>query len=162
MHREVSHTGQLGEAEPPLSLYLLTALLGLLIAADLWPWFVGWLGVSWLPTWPREVFGYRLALVAAVIGGARVLYGSLESLFEGRLGADLALALACIAAILIKEWLVAAEIVFIGMVGEVLESLTYQRTQRALRGLVEITPRRCWLLRGGQEVAVEVRELRPG
>src|SRR5262249_33316222 len=166
MHREISPSERLGHPAAPPSLYLLTALLGALLARDLWRALGGWLwpggSGAWLPVWPREVFRYRFALIAAVLGGSRVLYNSLESLFEGRLGADLALALACIAAILIGEPLVAAEVVFIGMVGEVLESLTFQRTQRALRGLVEITPRRCWLLREDQEVRVLVSELKPG
>src|SRR5205807_1084038 len=147
--------------ESRLSLYLMTALLGLLIGADLWPLFVKWAGWNvW--TWPREVLGYRLALVAAVLGGARTLYGSLESLWEGRLGADLALALAVIAAILVNEPLVAAEVVFIGMLGECLESFTFERTQRAIRHIVEICPRRCWLLRDGQEVRVHTSELKIG
>src|SRR5262245_38595671 len=126
MHREISPSERLGHPEAPLSLYLLTALLGALLTADLWPALAGWLwpggSGAWLPVWPREVFGYRsgFALIAAVLGGSRVLYNSLESLFDGKLGADLALALACIAAILINEPLVAAEVVFIGMVGEVL------------------------------------------
>ena len=160
MHREVSHADPGGPGGPPLSLYLLTALLGALLGADIWPVVAGWLGE--LPSWPREILGYRFALIAAVLGGARVLYGALESLFEGRLGADLALALACIAAILIGEPLVAAEVVFIGMVGEVLESITFERTQRAVRSLLEIAPRRCWLLRDGQEMRFPVSELQPG
>src|SRR5438067_13091099 len=98
MHREVTPADRLGHGEPPLSLYLLTALLGLLIAADLWPVVAGWLwpgdAGAWLPTWPREVLGYRLALAAAVLGGVRVMVSSLEGLVEGRVGADLALALA--------------------------------------------------------------------
>src|SRR5687768_18157498 len=64
-------------------------------------WVTG-LGLD-VPGGSREFLGFRYALIAAVVGGARVLYGSLESLFEGRLGADLALAIACIAAILISE-----------------------------------------------------------
>src|SRR5262245_32896732 len=164
MHREISHAEQAFEQESRLSLYLLTGLLGLLIALDLWPAFANWdlvrsLG---LPKWPREVLGFRIALIAAVIGGARTLYGSLEALFEGRIGADLALAIATIAAILVGEPLVAAEIVFIGMVGECLESFTFERTQRAIRHLVEICPRRCWLLREGQEVRVLTSELKAG
>src|SRR5438093_13364805 len=150
MHREISPSERLGHPEPPVSLYLLTALLGALLAADLWPALADWLWPggtgAWLPVWPREVFGYRLALIAAVLGGSRVLYNSLESLFEGRFGADLALALACIAAILIGEPLVAAEVVFIGLLGEVLENWTFTRSQRAIQGLLEITPQRCWLL----------------
>src|SRR5262245_25007169 len=120
MHREISHADEHFEQESRLSLYLLTALLGLLIALDLWPAFANWEPVrNWgLPKWGREVFGFRIALIAAVLGGARTLYGSLEALFEGRVGADLALAIATVAAILVGEPLVAAEIVFIGMVGE--------------------------------------------
>jgi Cu+-exporting ATPase len=136
-------------------------LLGLIIGLDLWPAFASWAGIDW-PTWPREYYGYRLALVAAVLGGGRVLLTSFEGLLEGRLGADLALALACIAAILIREPLVAAEVVFIGMLGECLEAFTFDRTQRAVRRIVEVFPLRCWLLRDGQEVRVFTRELQAG
>src|SRR5688500_7684165 len=101
MHREISHTDEAFRQESNASLYLLTALLGVLIAADVWPVIAGWLNEwGWeLPTWlswDRYVGRYRIALLAAILGGARTLYGSLESLFEGRLGADLALAIACI------------------------------------------------------------------
>ncbi|MCI0464420.1 MAG: cation-translocating P-type ATPase family protein [Gemmataceae bacterium] len=164
MHREISHTHEAFRQESNLSLYLMTGLLGLLIGLDLWPALAAWLldkGLT-LPSWPREISGYRIVLLAAVLGGARVLYSSLESLFEGRLGADLALAIACVAAILIGEPLVAAEIVFIGMVGECLESFTFERTQRAIRRLVEVFPRRCWVLRDGQEVRVLTREVQVG
>ena len=164
MHREISHVDPALRQESNLSLYLLTGLLGLLIGADLWPQVATWLAAKGLalPTWSPEVLGYRIALIAAVIGGARVLYGSLEGLLEGRIGADLALAIATIAAILINEPLVAAEVVFIGMVGECLESITFERTQRAIRKIVEVCPRRCWLLRDGQEVRVLTSEVQVG
>src|SRR5262249_23795679 len=123
--------------ERNLSLYLLTGLIGLLIAADLWPGLAAWVGIPEWAFWKREFFGqYRFALLAAVLGGARILYGSVESLLEGKLGADLALAIATIAAILIGEPLVASEVVFIGMIGECLESYTFERTQRAIRKIV--------------------------
>jgi Cu+-exporting ATPase len=164
MHREISHADHAFHKESNLSLYLLTALLGLIIGFDIWPELARWLQ-TWgltLPSWPREVGGYRIALLAAVLGGARVLYGSLEGLLEGRLGADVAIAIACVAAILIGEPLVAAEIVFIGMVGECLESFTFERTQRAIQRIVEVFPRRCWVLRDGQEVRVRTTEVQVG
>ena len=116
-----------------------------------------WLGetIYTTPTWATtEIFGFRFALIVAVLGGARVLYGSLEKLSESRVGADLAIAIACIAAILIGQPLVAAEVVFIGLVGECLEAYTFDRTQRALGRLTELFPQRCWVLRDGQEVRV--------
>ncbi len=164
MHREVSHADQGLQPESRLSLYLLTGLLGLLIGADLWPAVARWVA-SWgpsLPSWSNEIAGYRIALLAAVLGGARALYGSLDALFADRVGADLALAIACVAAILVREPLVAAEIVFIGLVGEVLESVTFERTQRAIRRIVEICPRRCWRLRDGREERVLTGELQVG
>ncbi|HWG41582.1 MAG TPA: cation-translocating P-type ATPase family protein [Gemmataceae bacterium] len=164
MHREISHADHAFEQESRLGLYLLTGLLAVLIGADLWPIAARWIA-SWgpaLPTWSNEPYGYRIALLAAILGGARTLYGSLNSLFEGRIGADLAIAIACVAAILVQEPLVAAEIVFIGMLGECLESITFARTQRAIQRIVEICPRRCWRLRDGREERVLASELQVG
>ncbi len=164
MHREISHADSAFQQESRIGLYLLTGLIGLLIGADVWPILARWIA-TWGPalaSWSNEPYGYRIALVAAILGGARTLYGSLNSLFEGRIGADLAVAIACIAAILVQEPLVAAEIVFIGMLGECLESITFERTQRAIRRIVEICPRRCWRLCDGQEERVLVGELRAG
>jgi len=161
MHRELSPTEDALRPGSYGSLYLLTAIIGLLIARDLFPLVAGWFGQD-ASGWTREFYGYRYALIAAVLGGARVLYGSLESLFEGRLGADLALAIACIAAILIGEPLVAAEVVFIGLFGECLEAVIFARTQRELGKLVEIFPRRCWRLRDGVEERVLTSQLNVG
>ena len=162
MHREFDPTESPFTPRTNASLYALTALLGGLLAADLWPVVAGWLGGLGLgpPTWQtREVYGFRFALIAAVLGGARVLYGSLEQLSAGKVGADLAVAVAAIAAILIGEPLVAAEVVFIGLVGECLEAWTFDRTQRAIRGLAELFPMRCWVLRNGDEVRAFTAEL---
>jgi Cu+-exporting ATPase len=100
--------------------------------------------------------------LAAIIGGGRTLLNSFETLLTGRFGADLAICIAWIAALLIREPLVAAEIVFIGLVGECLEAFTFERTQRAIRRTVEIFPRRSWVLRDGQEVRVSTAEIRIG
>ncbi|CAN5603565.1 hypothetical protein BH10PLA2_BH10PLA2_22960 [soil metagenome] len=162
MHREINHGDPVFARQSNLGLYLLTGLVGVLIGLDLWPLLARWItGIGpVLPTWPQEVFGYRIALLAAIAGGARILFGSLESLLEGRLGADLALAIACIAAILINEPLVAAEVVFIGMLGECLEAFTFNRAQAAVRRILEMQPRRCWVLRDGVEVRVLTEELK--
>src|SRR5262249_18087580 len=143
MHRELSTADEAFQPPRTAALYLLTSVLFVLVARDLWPYVASAFD---LPIMSRESFGFRYALIAAVIGGDRVLYGSLERLFEGKLGADLALAIAAIAAILISEPLVAAEVILIGLVGECLESFTFARTQNAIRKLAELFPRRCWLL----------------
>jgi Cu+-exporting ATPase len=149
MHRELSHADAALGRPRVAGLYLLTGLLLALLGLDLLPF-------------GRELFGIRSATIAAVVGGARVLYGALNRLLDGRLGADLALAVAVIAALLVGEPLVAAEVVVIGLIGECLEAFTFGRTRAAVRKLVEVFPRRCWLHRDGQEIRVFTHEVQIG
>ena len=157
MHREISHAGNNLQPESRLFLYLLTAVVAVLIGVDVWLWVTA--GADDVTAWG---FRFSFALVPAVLGGARILYGSLDSLFEGRIGADLAVAVACVAAILARRPEVAEEVVFVGLLGECLEHFTFERTQRAVRSIVAICPRRCWRLRDGREERVLVADLRAG
>ena len=166
MHREFDPTDRPFDARSDLSLYALTLLLVGLLTADLWPLLAGWLtsvGID-VPTWAsRELYGYRFALIAAVLGGAKILYGSLDRLFtDGKIGADIAVAVACAAAIMLNEPLVAAEVVFIALLGECLEAFTFGRTQRELRKLTELFPLRCWVMRDGVETRIYTVELMVG
>ena len=165
MHREFDPATEPLRYRPPLGLYALTAAVVALVGLDLWPLFAGGvksLGVE-VPALPsREWLGFRFALWAAVVGGARTLYSSLERLTEGRVGADLAVALACIAAILLGEPLIAAEVVVISLIGECLEAITFGRTQSALHSLNELFPLRCWVLRDGIETRVFTADLAVG
>ena len=88
-----------------------------------------------------------------------MVYLALAALFEGRIGADIALAVACVAAALLGEYFVAAEVVFIALVGECLEAFTFERAQRAIQKLLEYRPRTARVLRDGQEVEVAAEPL---
>jgi cation transport ATPase len=155
MHREYRpddmHHGQslpfgtaVGEAPDDRALVSFTALLGLLIGADVLLGLLGWDRV-------RFPLGLSPGMIAAVLGAVYIVYGTLQSLLHGRIGADLALAQACLAALVIGQPFVAAEVVFIALVGEVLEAWTFARTRRALGRLVEQTPRTARVRRDGQE-----------
>ncbi|MBX6314321.1 MAG: cation-translocating P-type ATPase family protein [Isosphaeraceae bacterium] len=131
-----------------------TAVVGVLLGAHLVLGAVA-------PEYQRP-FGVPLALLAAVIGGGRVVYLALASLFEGRIGADIALAIACVAAAVMGEYFVAAEVVFIALFGECLEALTFERAQRAIQKLLEYRPRTARVVREGQEVEIPAEALRVG
>lgn len=161
MHREFDPTENPFRPKSHLPLYLFTATVGLLLAADLWPLLAGWISTPALPSWNRTQFGFTsaFALLAAVLGGARALFGALEKLGQWKVGADLAIAIAAVAAIVMGEPLVAAEVVFIGLAGECLEAITFDRTQKALGKLSELFPQRCWVLRDGVETRVLTAEV---
>ena len=128
-----------------------TAVVGVLVLADL---VLGALGSPW-----QRPFGVPLALLAAVIGGGRVVYLALAALFEGRIGADIALAIACVAAAALGEYFVAAEVVFIAMLGECLEALTFERARRALGSLLDFYPRTARVIRGDAEIEVPAEQV---
>jgi Cu+-exporting ATPase len=131
-----------------------TVVVGLLLGADL---VLGAWGSEY-----RRPFGLSLSLLAAVIGGGRVVFLALAALFEGRIGADIALAVACVAAALMGEYFVAAEVVFIALVGECLEAFTFERAQRAIQKLLEYRPTTARVVRDGQEVEIAAEALAVG
>ena len=137
------------------SLYLMTSLVAFLVGCDLLFWFFGYESL-------RYPLGVNLSLIAAVIGGARIVNGALLGLLEGDVGADLALAIAMVAAIVLGEYLVAAEVVLIAMVGESLEALTFARTHREIHKILELRPHTVRLKRGELEVELPIDEVRVG
>jgi P-type Cu+ transporter len=162
MHREISHTDSAFRQDSNLPLYLMTGMVGALIGLDLLPRLGNGLSIAGLASWPTGVGIFGFALIAAILGGARIIYGAVQSLLEGRIGADLALGIACMAAIYIRDPLVAAEVVFIGMFGECLEAITFARTKHALARIVEVFPYRCWRLQDGQETRVLTSDVKVG
>jgi P-type Cu+ transporter len=134
------------------SLYTLTAILGVLIGSDVVFGGLGWDSF-------RSPWGISLVWVAAILGAGRIVYGAIEALAEGRIGADIALAQACLAAIVIGQPFVAAEVVFIALVGEVLEAVTFARTQREIHRLLDQTPRSARVRRGEEEVEIPVAQV---
>ncbi|QEH37433.1 Copper-exporting P-type ATPase A [Aquisphaera giovannonii] len=136
--------------------YLFTAILGLLLGLDLGRDAIGLGPPPFLPA------GLSLTHVAAVLGAVRIVYGALEALVHRRIGADFALAQACLAALVLGQPFVATEVVFIALVGEVLEAFTFSRTRKALGRLVGQAPRTARVVRDGREQEVPARDVAVG
>ncbi len=138
-------------------LYVLTAAVAALLIADVV------LGSGWFPSFAawRIVFGYRLALWGALLGGARILYHTLDGLFSGRVGADLALTIACLGAIVLGEHQTAGLVVLIALIGESLEGYTLDCARRALRASFALQPAVAHLCESQGERDVGIADLRP-
>ncbi len=134
-------------------LYLLTLLVAGCCLADALAGYGGWSPVF---------LGYRWALWGALLGGARILYHALDGLAAGRFGADLALALACLAAIALGEATTAGLVVLISLFGESLEGYTVDRARWAIRQTFVRQPEVAHLLGDGNEREVPLDEVRVG
>jgi Cu+-exporting ATPase len=154
-HHHEQHREHHDHAAEVRALVATTVVVGVLLGLDV---AFGALGLESY----RRPFGVSLALLAAVIGGGRIVYLALAALLEGRIGADIALAIACLAAGALGEYFVAAEVVFIALVGECLEAFTFERAKRSIQKLLEYRPRSARVIRGEEEVEILAETLQVG
>ncbi|MBM4017259.1 MAG: cation-translocating P-type ATPase family protein [Planctomycetes bacterium] len=108
------------------------------------------------------VYGFDLALVAALAGGFPIFLGAARTLARRQISADLAVGLAALAALYIGQYAVAAEVVFIMLIGEALEHFAVGRTRSAVAALLGLRPQQARVRRDGQEQVVPARDVRPG
>src|ERR1700676_1200289 len=136
------------QISPLLLEYGFAAFVGLLLLLNLTGTF-------------KSIFGLDTAILVTLLAGYKTFYNSISALLERRISADLALCVAVIAALAVREYLAAAEAMFIVMVGEGLESYAAGRTEAAIRRFVAQLPRIARLLKDGREEEVDAGILVP-
>jgi Cu+-exporting ATPase len=117
----------------------------------------------------RSVWDFDLAMLLALVGGYPTYSAAVTGLLRGKITADLAVALAAMAALWVgwhaadpSSWfLVAAEVIFIMLVGESLEDFAIGRTRSGIAGLLELRPHTARVRRGDHEEEVHVPDIRP-
>ena len=105
------------------------------------------------------VYGFDLALVLALLGGFPIYTEALTALVRGRISADLAVALAAMAALYIGQYAVAAEVILIMLIGEALEHFAIDRTRTGIAALLALRPDTARVRHGDHEHVVPVEEI---
>jgi heavy metal translocating P-type ATPase len=117
---------------------------------------VGWTGGP-------EALALSLFVLAILVGARYFAQEALEELIEEReVGIEILMLLAAAGAMVFGLFEEAAALVFLYATAEAVEELTFARTRSAIRGLLDLAPKRAHLLRDGREELVAVEELRPG
>ncbi len=109
-----------------------------------------------------SILGYDTAIFLTILAGYKTFYRAISELLEKRISADLAIVIAAFAALMIGEYLAAAEAMFIMLLGEGLEAWAAGRTERAIHRFVDQLPHHARVLREGKEVEVQVEDLEAG
>lgn len=89
----------------------------------------------------REVFGLDLVLLAALVGGVPIVFGAVKGLLRKDMNVGVLISIALIASLFVEEYLAGAIVVFIMLVGEVLENITVAKTGSAIRKLMDMKPK---------------------
>lgn len=115
----------------------------------------GWLGVS------QEVAAIP-AGVGALLLGAPLFLASLRELRRGRPTSSTLASIAIIAALATGKYETAGFLAFILLIADQVVRRTAWGAQRAIEGLIKLTPNRARLLRDGQEVDVSATDVKVG
>ncbi|MGA1868932.1 MAG: FtsH protease activity modulator HflK [bacterium] len=108
------------------------------------------------------VLGVNSAIILTLVGGYHIFWSALSNLWERRISVDLAIAIAAIAALSIKQYLAAGEVIFIMLVGEALEMYAVDKTRSAISKLMALAPKEARVKKDDKEKVLPLNEVRPG
>jgi len=107
-------------------------------------------------------FAELLSIAVFIIGGYPIFKSALMALVSLSLNVDVLVTAASFGAVLLSEYVEAATVIFIMVLGEFLEEFTASRTRRAISSLMELTPEYAVVKRDGREVRLPVGEVVEG
>ena len=127
----------------------LTIVSGIFLAAS---FLRGFSGLPFDPAW-----------VAIVISGTPIVFGAIKGLVtEFDVTADVLVAIALIAAVIIGEYFAAGEVAFIMQIGKVLEDFTAGRSRKSLQALIKLTPQKACIRTADGEKEILASEVKTG
>lgn len=129
---------------------LTSAVSGLLL-------LIGWLlGLADTP----QAFSITIYIIGILVGGYFFGREAIEELiFEREIGIELLMSIAAITAALMGQAGEGAMLVFLYSISEAAEGYTEEKTRSAIKALMDLTPKRALVKRGGRELEIPVEEL---
>ncbi|OPX69445.1 MAG: putative copper-exporting P-type ATPase A [Methanoregulaceae archaeon PtaB.Bin056] len=132
--------------------YVILAAAGVLLAGAISGEYIG------LP----EIAVNILAILSALCTGIPILVSSIQGLIGGRQNVCEFAGIAIIAAIIIGEYLIAAEVGLILSIGEIAEEYAYQRSRREIEKIAALHPDHGLVERDGGFIEVPVDDIEIG
>lgn len=127
---------------------------------------IGAVGLAILISWfgvLRPFISFDIAgLLAALLGGLPLFRRAYLDLKARLITAEVAMTIGMTAALSIGEFLSAAVIAFFMLIAEFLNEFTISKGRSAIRGLIEISPKKAVVKRNDVEVEVDIREVKQG
>lgn len=121
--------------------------------------------VSFLYDWGSDSpshIGITLALIAVCINGLPIIWNAVNGLIEKTVNVDELVSLAIIASLISGEYLTAATVSFVMVIGALIEEATSESARKAIHALIKITPKSATVLHQGAELVKPISEVKVG
>jgi HflK protein len=107
-----------------------------------------------------NIIGIDTALIVALAGGYPLVARAVAALKERRVSYDVTIAIAAIVAVAVREYVAAAEVVLIVLIGDALEHWAMHRADAAIANLLSVQPDRASVIRDGREQIIPAVDVR--
>ncbi|MCI1943808.1 heavy metal translocating P-type ATPase [Clostridium luticellarii] len=106
---------------------------------------------------------FDAAWIAIIISGIPIIFGAIKGLLaELDVTADLLVAIALIAALVIEQYFAAGEVAFIMQLGSILEDFTAKKSHKSLQSLINLTPQKACLHTSDGDMEILASEVKKG
>jgi len=105
---------------------------------------------------------FSMVVAATVLAALPIYRRAFKAVLARRIEADVLVAIAVTAAASIGEYIAAAEVAFIMLLGEQLEKYTTDRAHRSLGSLLNLVPPTARVRRGDEEIEIPAAQVRVG
>jgi len=110
----------------------------------------------------KILIGHVFILAGTVIGGRHIAKKGFYALLKLRLDMNFLMSAAVLGAILIGQWLEGGVVIILFAIAELLESYSLARSNRAIKALMDLSPKKATVKRNGQEMVIEVEQISIG
>ncbi len=117
--------------------------------------------------WDRDAdtpsrVGMALALTSVVLNGLPIVWGAIRGLMQRKVNVDELVSIAIIAAMVEGEFLTAAVVSFVMVLGSLVEQATSDSARKAIQSLVTLSPQTATVLVDGRTRTVAITEVKVG
>jgi Cd2+/Zn2+-exporting ATPase len=103
--------------------------------------------------------GIALSLASVALNGTPIIWGAIKGLLERKVNVDELVSLAIIAALLEGEFLTAAVVSFVMVLGALIEQATSDSARKAIQSLVTLSPETATVIVDGRPVQVSTADV---
>ena len=106
--------------------------------------------------------GIALALASVALNGTPIIWGAIRGLLERKVNVDELVSLAIVAALLEGEFLTAAVVSFVMVLGALIEQATSDSARKAIQSLITLSPETATVLVDGRPEQVSTAHVKIG
>lgn len=103
-----------------------------------------------------------LALSSVVLNGLPIVWGAIQGLMERRVNVDELVSIAIVASLIQGEFLTAAVVSFVMVLGSLIEQATSESARKAIQSLIDIAPETATIMVDGKEQTIPLELVQVG